>query len=188
MKKTRMSVISAAALAGALLFGAQAHADLITGQLSLAGGDSFTSSSITFNGMGDIVGDNGAFTEMGTCATCVALTSFTSSSSGFQLYNATNNGNTTTLTLDNITLFQFVTGPDFDTLTIKGTGTATLTGFDPTSGAITLTTQGPTGSTATDQLSFSSTTIPVPEPSSLMLLGTGLAALGLFGFLRRRNA
>lgn len=188
MKKIKTSLISAAALAGALLFGVQAHADTITGQLSLAGTDSFTSNSITFIGSASIMGDSGSFAGLGTCTGCVSINSFTSSSANFLLYSATNNGLTTTLTLNNITMFSDVSNGGFDNLTIQGTGTVTLTGFDPTEGIVDLTSQGPTGSTATDHLSFSSTTIAVPEPSSLALLGTAFAALGFFGFLRRRDA
>ncbi|HLY47473.1 MAG TPA: PEP-CTERM sorting domain-containing protein [Stellaceae bacterium] len=179
-------LVAAAAIAGALLYGGQAQAGPITGTLSLTGTDSFTASSINFTGAGSIGADSGSFLELGTCTGCVALNNFTASATNFQVYSATNNLDTTALTLANV-VFDYATGATFDTLTISGSGTATLTGFDPTPGTFKLTTQGTSGQTDTGIFTFSSTTVAtaVPEPASLTLLASALGTLAWFS--RRRK-
>jgi len=71
-----------------------------------------------------------------------------------------------------------------DNIALVGTGTLTITGFDPTPGTWSYT-SGFT-SEGVPNLSFSAGTgeTRIPEPSALILLGTGLAALG---FCQRRK-
>ncbi len=69
-----------------------------------------------------------------------------------------------------------------DQLALSGTGTLHLQGFDDAPGQFVFSSQG----IGTGTFSFSATDAPVPEPASMMLLGTGLFGLG--GAIRRRRA
>ncbi len=71
-------------------------------------------------------------------------------------------------------------GPrDDSALTLIGTGLFHLTGFDDTPGSFIF-----TANQAGDTFSFSASEATVPEPGSMLLLGTGL--FGLAGAVRRR--
>src|SRR5437016_5743830 len=124
--------IRTAALAAALIFGlgSQAFAALFTGNLSLNGVDTFTPNSITFVGSANIGADTGNFAGLGTCTGCVTMSNFTSASTNFLVYTATNNGLTTTLTLASAVFSEIPNNIGGQDLTISGSGTATLTGFD----------------------------------------------------------
>ena len=90
----------------------------------------FSATSITFNPVAaSIGGDTGDFAWTRNLHGLCHDDSFTSASTNFQVYTATNNGLTTTLTL-NSAAFSVVPITSGDLiLTISGTGTATLTGF-----------------------------------------------------------
>jgi hypothetical protein len=88
----------------------------------------------------------------------------------------TSGGNT--FTFDLLTLS--VTQQTSNQLELRGTGMMNLTGFAPTPGLFLYSNQGVVGS-----YSFSATDAAnIPEPGSMLLLGTGL--FGLAGAVRRR--
>jgi len=184
-----MRKIAKIAAAAVLLacFGQGAHAlpFIAAGStLSLNGNDSFDATSVNFLGLADNLGaDSGDFSILPTCLGCVTMFDFTSASTSFLVYSFSEAGISTDLTLDAVS-FAFTPGPPFDTLTVTGTGTADLTGFAPTPGEFSLTTQGNSGRGV---FTFSSTTgaLPVSEPGTLAYLG--LALLALWG-LRRRHS
>jgi hypothetical protein len=94
-------------------------------------------------------------------------------------YTATNAGLTTDFTT---TALVSQSGIGTTTLDLVYSGTATLTGFDPTPGMWTVTVNQ--FGNLVGSFSASTVATPTPEPTTLAILGTGLLGLG---FLRRRR-
>ena len=175
-----------------------AVADSIVGNFSIAGGDSFDASQITFTNPAFLLSstlpgiygqlDNGMIQK-------VAFTSFLYANAvGTQLFTLTQNDVTVTFGIYQDSFVYTPGAPATPTtldvnpsLVIQGFGYLAETGYTTTSAAFSLTTSQ-TGAISFQVVGNSpaSPTIPgvAPEPCSLILLGTGM--LGISGVLVQR--
>ena len=180
-------VLTAAVLAtGIAAFAGPAFAGPIMGSIDVSGGTSGITTSggvttIDFNPEGSIHSVSGSFGEVGTCLDCVNLASQLSSntsmsmSTPFELFNASNNGESVTFSLNSATFME-----SLGAYIVSGSGTATLSNYTATSGSYTLSVDSANSGASFDFYSS------VPEPGTLALFGAGLLGFAVFVGRRRR--
>ena len=176
--------IVACALLMAIAVPCAANADPIVGDFSIAGSDTFDASSITFTNPAYVLTSSlpgFAFLQQ------VTLANFVDSSAAGPLFTTAGNGIVTTFTITSATATYTPAGPGVNKkIVVDGLATIGQTGYTDTLASFSLTSSS-VGNSTSFQLVGDSPASVAPEPSSLVLLGTGLLCAAALLMRRHRN-
>lgn len=165
-----------------------AHADSVSGLVSVGGSNTYNDTSILFTDLGSVFGTSqGTLAKIGDCDQCVTfpVNPFVFGPgfmSGLPIFTVNENG--ITVVLDVLTL-NSGSGVNSDgDLSLRGTGSLSETGYTASPATFSLTSQfGSSGASVSFSDSAMATAV-TPEPQPLVLVGTGLLACMLL--VRRR--
>jgi hypothetical protein len=186
--KNMKKILIKASLVLLLIFGMAANASalpLMTGGVSFSGNDAVDTGNVLtatkFTSFSGVTITTGSGTWLGAGGTSATFAPFTFSppSNVTGLWSFTFGGVTYSLNALSSTMTFSRESGDIPALDVTGTGTIfASTGFDPTPGAYKITAQQ-----GDVTFSFSSSSKALPEPLTLILLGSGLLGLAC---LRRK--
>jgi hypothetical protein len=163
------------ALVLSLAFAPPAIASSITGDIAIGGVNTYTLTDVDFhNHMGFVFMADGNLAVLNTFPLVMMSDITFATAAGELLFDWNHGGTEITLTILNL----IVDKNNSKFLNTHGTATVTETGFDPTRFDISLT------STRGGLTDYALTVSPIPEPGSLLLVGSGL--VGFAGLLFRR--
>jgi hypothetical protein len=170
----KLAVLGAALAVSAF----SAHATPITGAISFAGSSTTNGSTeITFVGTASTFGGSGTLLAADGDILTMVTPTLSASSVGSNLFITASGPDAITFLINGVSFTPFSGG----NLEANGYGLMTEAGESPTNATFQVTTSGD-GAT---EFSAAATVPAVPEPNSLMLLGTGLLSAG--GMLMRRR-